>query len=273
MFTPAAALPLLNYRELGQGRPGPPLFVLHGIFGSLDNWGTVGRMLGERFHTYLVDQRNHGRSFRSNEFNYEVMADDLRRLMESLGVTQAYLIGHSMGGKTIMEFASRYPQMIARMVVVDIAPRPYPPQHTHIIEGLKSIDLSQLKDRNDAEEKLLPFIPEQDTRLFILKNLYRTDAGGYDWRINLPVLSRDIELVGVALDKGNAKGGHTKIAVPTLFIRGANSGYIKERDKADIARDFAEAEVVTIADASHWVQAEQPQAFVDAVFKFLPHQP
>ncbi len=251
----------LNYKVQGQG---PPVVILHGVFGTLDNWQTAAKALAERHTVYLVDNRNHGRSPHDNAFNYEVMSEDLLNFIQAQRLNHPVLIGHSMGGKVAMYYACRYqPANFSKLIVVDIAPKYYRPHHQQILEGLLSIDLSQVGNRQQADEQLARFVPEPDTRQFLLKNLYRTDEGGFGWRMNLPVLNEKIENIGEGLPT------HFRSDKPVLFIRGGKSNYIRETDTALIKEHFPNATIETIADAGHWVHAEQPALLLQKILAFI----
>jgi pimeloyl-ACP methyl ester carboxylesterase len=249
----------LNFKKSGSG---PPLVILHGLFGSLDNWFSIAKDLVEDYTLYLVDQRNHGDSPHSNEWNYGVMVEDLRELLDSENLDSVYLMGHSMGGKTVMNFAVKYPERVCKLIVGDIAPRYYPIHHQVILEGLNALNLSQLQSRKEADELLAPYIPELGVRQFLLKSLGR-DGNGFAWKINLPVITQHIEEVGKALDEGAVFEG------PTLFLGGANSPYIQEKDLSDMKRHFPNSTWVSIPNAGHWLHAEQPQAVVAEMRKFF----
>lgn len=249
----------LNFKKSGSG---PPLVILHGLFGSLDNWFSIAKELVEHYTLYLVDQRNHGDSPHSNEWNYGVMVEDLRELLDAEGLDSVYLMGHSMGGKTVMNFAVQYPERVSKLIVGDIAPRYYPIHHQVILEGLNALDLSQLQSRKEADDLLAPYIPELGIRQFLLKSLGR-DANGFAWKINLSVITQHIEEVGKALDEETVFEG------PTLFLGGANSSYIQEKDLSDMKRHFPNCTWISIPNAGHWLHAEQPQAVVAEMRKFL----
>lgn len=251
----------LTFKNTGSGFP---LVILHGVFGSGDNWLTVSKLLSEHFNIILPDQRNHGRSPWSDEFTYQAMANDLHELVLKLGFPKIHLLGHSMGGKVAMKFATLYPELIDHLIVVDIAPHPYPAHHGKILEALTTLNLDHLTSRSEAENHLAILIPDNDTRQFLLKNLYRNAENKFAWRINLPVIDREIENVGEGLP------ANSKIDLPTLFIRGGKSWYVSDADIAEIHTIFTRASVETIATAGHWVQAEQPVLFSEAVLKFLP---
>lgn len=250
----------LHYRTLGEGQP---LFILHGLFGSSDNWQTLGKRFAEKYKVYFVDQRNHGHSPHTDDFSYDLMVEDFHELVMDLGEKNIRVIGHSMGGKTVIGFAAKYPELLHKMVVADISHKQYPMHHDQILEGLNAIDLSVVKSRNEAEKTLETYIPQFGVRQFLLKNLYWVEPGvQLAWRINLPVLEREIAniLVEIPFDK---------IDVDTLFIRGELSNYILERDFDEIARKFPNSEMYTIKGAGHWVHAEAPDEFYRVIMDFL----
>lgn len=251
---------ILHYKQQGDGYP---LIVLHGLFGMSDNWFSLAKQFGESFSTYIVDQRNHGRSPHDPAFNYDVMAADLLDFMDEHFIESAHIIGHSMGGKTAMTFAVKFPDKVGKLVVADIAPKYYPPHHQEILAALHAIPVHELKSRKEAEEVIAQRISDMGTAQFLLKNLYAREEGGYDWRFNLPVISDNIESVGEAL------GEMYTFDKPTLFLRGEHSNYIKDSDIHDIERHFPKATVVTIEGSGHWVHAEKPQLFLDTVMAFL----
>jgi pimeloyl-ACP methyl ester carboxylesterase len=252
----------LHFRESGSGNA---LVILHGVFGSGDNWLTVSKHFTPLYRVFLVDQRNHGRSPHADEFDYGILVEDLKDFADQNGLPVFDLIGHSMGGKVAMKFAAKYPERLSKLVVVDIAPRYYNPHHQEILKALKAIDLKNIVTRQEAEDVMIPFIPELDVRQFLLKNLFRNSDGEFAWRINLPVLEKAIDQIGEALDSDQ------QINIPTLFIKGEKSRYISQIDEGQIATQFRFSRIVEIPGAGHWVQAEQPQLFADAVLEFLQH--
>ncbi len=234
------------------------------MFGSLDNWATVSKAIADLGYTvYLVDQRNHGRSPHSDEFTYEAMAADLAKFIDDHALENPVLIGHSMGGKTVMQYAETYPDTYDKLVVVDIGPKAYPPHHDALIAGLSALPLTEITDRQHADELFSAHEPNLGVRQFLLKNLYRTEAGGYDFRFNLPVLKALQGNVGAEIFKLRT------VTESTLFLRGALSSYVKDEDWPEIEEMFVNAKLVTIPKASHWVHAEQPKAFVAALAEFL----
>lgn len=249
----------LYFRSFGQGEP---LIILHGVFGSSDNWQTVGKEISEKYKVYLVDQRNHGSSPHSDEFDYNVMTDDILELMLDEEIDRACLLGHSMGGKVAMTFATRYPERVNKLIVVDIAPKYYASHHAQIFKGFGSIKLNQIQTRKEADTQLSHQIPETAVRQFILKNLTR-DKQGFVWKLNLDVIEKNIEEIGVALSKEDWFNGHV------LFLAGTQSDYIQDEDLQGIRMHFPNAVVKKIAGAGHWVHAEQPKKLVQLVVHFL----
>ena len=249
----------LHYRKIGEGYP---TYILHGVFGSSDNWQTVGKMLSEHLEVYLIDQRNHGNSPHSDLFNYEAMANDLIELMNDLNHEKVNIIGHSMGGKVAMEFATTHPEKVNKLVVVDIAPKYYPPHHQEVLAGFKSVRLKEIKSRGEAEEDMSAVIKDFGIRQFLLKNLKR-DSDGFKWKINLQTIEENIENVGVGLENSKTYNGDT------LFIAGSKSKYIADEDQTIISRHFPQNRIITIEGAGHWVHAEKPRELFDEVLKFL----
>src|SRR5258707_8793058 len=171
----------LHFRSYGQGSP---LIILHGLFGSLENWLTVSERLSSRFQVFAVDQRNHGQSPHSSEMDYKLMAEDLAEFMHTHHLAEAHILGHSMGGKTAMQFAFLYPGYVRRLVVVDIAPRMYAPRHNQILKAMLSLDLAHFTDRKQIEKALEPQIPELALRQFLIKSVARLPSGGFSLKLN-----------------------------------------------------------------------------------------
>ena len=241
----------LFHKKLGSG---PPIVILHGLFGSLDNWHTLARRLANEKEVWLTDARNHGHSPHSPEFSYAHMIADLLGFVKENNLAEITLLGHSMGGKTAMLFAHHYPEYLKQLIVVDIAPRVYPPHHQTILEALHSIDLDFVTSRKEADRLMQPIIADTRVRQFLLKNLKRETKDRLAWKINLPVLSDKIN----EINKGQEQ---VYSEVPTLFIRGGESDYIPEEDIPAIDQQFPDNRVVTVAHAGHWVHAEAPEEF------------
>ncbi len=240
---------------------GTPLLILHGVFGSGDNWGSLGRKWAEAYEVHLIDARNHGHSPHNEAFSYDLMADDLLAYMDKNELGRAHIIGHSMGGKTAMLFAAYNPERVDQLVVADIAPKPYKPHHQKILEALNALDLDNIRSRNEAQEAFA--IKDFSTQQFLLKSLYWKEKGKLAWRFNLPVIQREIEKTGTALPDQALYYG------PTLFVRGGNSWYIEDTDMDLILRHFPEASLETLKGAGHWLHAEKPEAFHQLVHAFL----
>lgn len=248
----------LFHRILGEGQP---LLILHGLFGHSDNWQTHAKKLAEYYQVILIDQRNHGHSEWSDAFSYDLLAEDLHELVEELGLHKIILLGHSMGGKTVMRYAQQHPETIDKLIVVDMGVKAYPPHHTDILAGLNKVDLNVVKTRGEVEQILLPYIPVDGTRQFLLKNLYWKEKGQLAWRMNIPVLEREMPAILAAIPSD-------RVNAPTLFIRGEQSNYILDEDIEELEDQFPDSTVVTVANAGHWVHAEAPEAFVNTVLEF-----
>ncbi|MGB0524232.1 MAG: alpha/beta fold hydrolase [Flammeovirgaceae bacterium] len=251
----------LHYKKIGD--TGQPLIILHGVFGSSDNWMTLGRKFAESHQVYLVDNRDHGRSPHTNEFTYDAMKEDLRRFIENQEIENPIITGHSMGGKVSMLFALQYPELYDKLVVVDIAARSYPIHHGDILDGLNAIDTSAISSRKEADALLAASEPNFAVRQFLLKNLYRDKEKGFQWRFNLDAITNGIENISIEIagDQPNYK--------PTLFMRGLKSHYVADEDKPHLAQLFPQAQFLDFEDAGHWIHAEKPLAFYNAVMDFV----
>lgn len=254
---------ILYSQILGEGQP---FVILHGFLGMSDNWKSLGTQFASLgYQVHLLDQRNHGRSFHSPSFTYKLMADDLKAYCVHHKISDMVLLGHSMGGKTAMQFATQYPEMVSKLIIADIGPKAYPHHHQDILKALSLLDFSKIKSRGEAEDVLSEYIPDYGVRLFLLKNLYWKEKGVLALRMNLEVLTREIEEVGKALPETST---FTK---ETLFINGGNSGYIEPMDEILITKHFPLAKIKTIPNAGHWVHAEKPENFYALVKEFLQH--
>ena len=253
----------LHFRTIGTGKP---LIILHGVFGSSDNWQTLGRDFAKYAKVYLVDLRNHGKSPHSDEFNYTTMVEDIIELLDDEGLEKVDLLGHSMGGKVAMYLAALHPERVERMVVVDIAPKYYPPHHQQIFDGFHSVNLTMLRSRKDADEQMKAAIPNFAVRQFILKNLYRDTKGNFKWKLNIEAIEKGVKEVGAGLEADVSFEGHS------LFIAGSKSDYITNDDYPMIQSLFPRAEIITIKGAGHWVHAEKPDELQESVLNFLNAQ-
>ncbi len=252
---------ILHSNIIGDGKP---FIILHGLFGMGDNWKTLGRRFSERgYQVHLVDQRNHGRSFHSKTFNYNVLADDLKKYCDCHRLEDLVLLGHSMGGKTAMQFVSKNPEMVSKLIVADISPKFYPLHHQEILKAFSALDFSIVKTRKIADEVISKYIRDLGVRQFLAKNLYWKYQGELSLRINLPALIENIEEVGKALDEKDVFNGDT------LFLRGEKSGYIGIGDKDLIKKHFPNATTENINNAGHWLHAENPKDFYNVVMDFI----
>jgi len=226
----------------------------------LDNWHNVARKFAANHHVYLLDLRNHGQSPHSDAINYPLMADDLWEFMKEQNIPQAYILGHSMGGKVAMEFALKYPEKCLKLIVVDIAPVKYKPGHNDIFKALFALDIDDAqKTRKNLDEDMSPLIPEFGIRQFLLKSLERKEEGGYEWKFNLKAIHSQYDEILAGIEGKRSYDG------PTLFIRGANSPYVQDRALPEIQELFPNYQLETIEGAGHWVHAEKPVELIELV--------
>jgi esterase len=252
----------LHFRELGQGTP---LVILHGLFGTSDNWQTLAKRWAEHHRVIVVDLRNHGRSPHSPEHSYALMSQDVLELFDQLSLpATTTLLGHSMGGKVAMRFALDYPARLARLVVLDIAPRLSDMRHQDdILAGLNAVNLAALHSRQEADDALAQTIPQVGVRQFLLKNLYRQEDNSFAWRQNLAALTAQMPAIGAEIT------AEQPFLKPALFLRGGKSDYINTEDKLyGIPALFPNSQVETVVDAGHWLHAEKPEEVYQLVAAF-----
>ena len=254
---------ILHSKIYGEERTETPLLVFHGLFGMLDNWGSFGKEFGELMPTHLLDLRNHGRSFHSDSMTHDDLANDILNYLDAHNIPKANLLGHSLGGKAVMQFAINFPERVEELIVADISPKAYPPHHQGIIKALQSVDFSTVASRQDVEKVLENYIPEKFVIQFLMKNLYWTDEKKLAWRFNLETLAEKYTEFVSKANKFGVFGG------PTLFIAGANSNYILPQDEFLIRQQFPNYKLIKIKNAEHWVQANNPVDFNAAVKDFL----
>ena len=274
----------LFYRKYGES--GTPLIIVHGLYGSGDNWVSIARDLSDRFEVYVIDQRNHGQSPHSETHNYPALRDDLKTFMDAEGIDQAVLIGHSMGAKTIMYFAASWPDRVISLVSVDMAPRAYhelalesrsAARHSALIDSMLELDLSAMTSREEIDRALSEKIGSERVRNFLLKNVQRSKAGKFFWRVNLSALRNNLPRIldGLLASENAGVGGLEEIppggiaGFPALFVAGENSDYIRTEDYQLIRNLFPRAQIVTIPNAGHWVHAEQPRLLLKNLDYFL----
>ena len=252
---------ILHSTILGEGTP---LLILHGFLGMSDNWKTLGNQYAAHgFEVHLIDQRNHGRSFHDDDFNYNILATDLSYYISYHQLERSHLLGHSMGGKTAMQFAAQNGSQVIKLLVADIAPRYYPPHHQKIIDALLALDLDEIASRSEADNKLSEQIDDLGVRQFLLKNLYWRERGKLGFRFNLDILQHRLNEIGAPLAADRTFGG------ATLFLRGGRSDYIRPDDRPLIEKHFPNASVVTVENAGHWLHAENPSQFFEKSIAFL----
>ncbi len=265
----------LAYKRFGDGEP---LIILHGLYGSSDNWMTFGKILSEKgFEVFLVDLRNHGDSGFGDSHTYEDMTKDLFAFCYHHDIKAPIVLGHSMGGKATMFFAAKYPDIVKRLVVIDISPRGYKDSdnasqtlnHAGIIEAMKNLDLTGIQNRTDAQKILLKSIPSKPVVQFLLKNLTRDKQKNYVWKLNLEVLARDLPKIMKGLSKTDITNKQLLHEMPVLFIKGEKSGYISSEDQSLIKDIFENSKIISIPGAGHWVHAEQPEEVMKHIINFI----
>jgi len=263
----------LFYRKYGSGSP---LIILHGLYGSSDNWITIAKQLQDHYTVLLPDLRNHGASPHTTTHSYAGMVDDLLQFYKDLGIESAYLIGHSMGGKVAMRFAAENPELVNRLMIIDIAPKNYLAgksnfkhirQHELILELLENPDLSAFLSRKELDDFFNVRIKEESVRHFLLKNIHRTHAGVFEWKINAPVLRDSFRSIVSEIDASWFEERIPITAYPVTFVRGLNSEYVSNNDWQEIRKIYPEAKLVDFEGAGHWLHAEQPSKLVATILE------
>lgn len=251
---------ILHSLILGEGEP---LLILHGYLGMGDNWKSLGKKFAKNYEVHLIDQRNHGRSFHTDEFNYELLVEDLFVYINHYKLQKVNLLGHSMGGKTVMFFAVKHAHLIGKLIVADIGPKYYAPHHETILKALTSVDFSRIRSREEVDVVFQQYIPEVGIRMFLLKNLYRKSKDSFDYRFNLKSLVDNNNEIGLGLTSKDQFNGET------LFLKGENSAYITKDDEEVMLYHFPSNNIVAIRKSGHWLHAENPLEFYNNVVEFL----
>ncbi len=264
----------LFHREYGS--KGPVMVILHGLYGASDNWVSIARQLEADYRIFILDQRNHGQSPHSDIHDYENMAGDLLEFFNDKNIDKAHLIGHSMGGKTVMRFALQNPERINKLVVLDIAPKSYASfsnyaqitnNHQLIIDSMLNVDFQNISSRQDIDQQLSAHLPDTKLSQFLLKNIERKKDGSYQWRLNLPIIKSSLEQIMDGFSELDPETHQAKI--PSIFIRGEKSGYVMDEDTLIMRKFFKDAEMVSIPNAGHWLHAEQPELLIKTLAYFL----
>lgn len=249
------------------GEPGGrPLLILHGLFGAGRNWRSLAcRLAAGGYGVYLVDQRNHGESPWQDSMSYREMAGDLADFIEIRGLSCADMLGHSMGGKTVMRLALQEPQLCHRLIILDISPVPYPNRFDNLLEALLSLPVETCRTRIEADRFLAHHVSNRELRQFLLQNLQCSGDGGYRWGLNL-------EAIRDALDEIHDFSEPVEgvyFPRPALFLHGMDSDYVLPEHRDEILGLFPHAEILGIANAGHWLHSEQPDAVARQVLRFL----
>lgn len=262
----------LHYSKIGKS---PALFIIHGLYGSGDNWMNIAKALSDKFTVYLIDQRNHGRSPHSAVHNYNEMASDIKSVCDKEEIRTLYIIGHSMGGKTAITFTLNYPGIVRKLVNVDISPYSYLDQehfkeqieyHNIILNTFKSAPINKIASRADMEDYFAPFIKNTSIRRFLLKNLKRDKTKGFFWQLNVEALAANLTTI---VDAAPPVKLGAQSFIPTLFIRGGQSPYISDDEKEAIPDVFPNASFETFENSGHWLHADEPERFIKAVSDFI----
>lgn len=251
---------VLHFQHYGEGKP---LIILHGLFGMSDNWVSLARRFADHYSVYTVDLRNHGKSGHHDVFNYEAMVDDMYEFMHTHNLAEAAILGHSMGGKTAMQFCFDFPEMVSTLIVADISPDEYNHRHDVLIDIMLSVELQKYSSRSEVEKELATKGIDVRIRQFLLKNLYWKDRTSLGWKANLEVIGDNLPGIFRALDTP------VPFTKPTLFIRGSESPYIRDQHLPRIEKLFPGSHVETIKGASHWLHAEYPEEFYNITLNFL----
>ncbi|MBN2635545.1 MAG: alpha/beta fold hydrolase [Prolixibacteraceae bacterium] len=261
----------LFYKKEGSG---PPLIIVHGLYGSSDNWLNIGKHLSKKFTVYLIDQRNHGRSSFASTHTFDDMRNDLVEFFEQHQIEKATLLGHSMGGKTAMWFAADYPEKVEKLVIADIAPKDYMLLkedsqyylHQNILLAMQEVDFTRVKTRSEVDDFMAQKIDDERIRKFLLKNVGKDkNTKQYFWRINAEVLYNYLDEIVSGVNKTWLDDRIPITAYPVIFIRGLKSHYILPEDEQLIKEIYPDATIVDIPEAGHWLHAEQPKKFMKAV--------
>jgi esterase len=265
----------LFFRKFGGG---PPFIILHGLYGSSDNWVSIGRELSAWFEVYLLDLRNHGRSPHSPEHSYKQMAGDLKEFMDDHQIQKAIILGHSMGGKAAMKFACLFPERITHLIVLDIAPKSYlfssdlqsdTLNHKKILQAMLNFDFSGIQNRDELDERLAKVIRSRQVRQFLLKNVKRKKDHTFDWIINVQSLFDNLDNILDGFSTELAAIGEPVTGFPVLFIKGAKSEYITKDDEALIKKLFPYADIHSVPGVGHWLHAEEPVLLLKSVLKLF----
>lgn len=254
----------LNYKVFGEGTP---VIIIHGLFGTLDNWQSIAKKLSKDFMVFIVDLRNHGRSPHAEEFSYEIMAQDVQEFMENNWIYEAHVVGHSMGGKVAMQLASQNPDMVSKLVLVDMAPKTYEGSHEEIFQAMFALNLATVQSRKEADQQMQAKIPSYSVRQFLIKNLsLNKETQQYEWKLNLPVIYEHYNHIL------SYNPIYQPYEGPTLFIKGETSDYILPEELEQYQAYFPAATLETVLQAGHWVHAEQPARFLEVLTKFLKEE-
>ena len=250
----------LNFSEQGNGHA---VILMHGMFGSLSNLGNLARHLATHCRVISVDLRNHGDSPHESIMDIPSMANDVVELMDDLALSEASLVGHSLGGKVAMQVALNYPERVTKLVVADISPIAYSPRQDAALDALTQLSLANVLNRAEADALVAVHVPHAQTRAFLLKNLVRNTQGSYQLKLNMSAVEANYGTTLVAAPQGLPYQG------PSLFLKGENSAYIQTKHQPIISQLFPNSEILIIGGVGHWLHAEKPDEFNANVSEFI----
>ena len=246
----------LHYDITGSGQA---IVILHGMFGNLSNWKSVANALSETHEVITMDLRNHGNSNSSDTMNYQLMAEDVAETLNELNKTNIILIGHSMGGKVAIQFTHNYPEIVEKLIVVDIFPKAYPKRHQLIFKALMALSLNDIKSRSEADEILKATISDIAIRAFLLKSLIRTTLS-FEWVFSLNNIYKNYQEICNNVELTNT------VNTPVYFIKGGLSDYIQDYDTHEL---LVNSKRITIPTANHWIHAHKYDLFLKELHHIL----
>ena len=265
----------LKFKKSGHGAP---FIILHGLYGASDNWISIARKLEDRFTVFIPDLRNHGHSPHATTHTYQDMVDDLLKFFTDHQIEKAIILGHSMGGKVAMMFAAEYPEHVTGLIVADIAPKSYNKndvpyktvmEHELILSLMEELNLVAVSSRKEIDSFLAEKLHNITLRQFLIKNIHRNKENYFEWKINVPVLKYALVSITSGVNSEWFDDRCPILGYPVTFIRGLKSDYISNEDLPGIKAIYPESRIIDIPDAGHWLHAEQPEEFTDAVLSVV----
>ena len=251
---------MLNYKIQGKGKV---MCILHGLFGSLDNWFSMSNMLSSDFEVHAIDNRNHGNSFHSDDHNYELMVEDFKDYLDQKNLREINLVGHSMGGKIAMIFSCMYPEYVNKLAVIDVAPKTYPNNLQFIADSLLVLDLNNFKNRQEIEDDLCKKLKDVNLCKFLIKNVFLNKKGSFEWKFNIKTLQKSINNIC------EFKEDIGMFRKETLFLKGELSNYIREGDQKYLDKYFSNYIIEEVKKSSHFVHIENKMHCYNSLLNFF----